>query len=117
MPRVTSKATKQQRHDPLHTQITEDDTYRKFGRVSQSSSSSSKSRRKGQGDGDDLDGEENGNEAVGKGEDARMSRKILELAREQQEEIRGELGSGLGLGLGMDDDDDDDGSDEPIGES
>ncbi|WWC62668.1 uncharacterized protein I303_105265 [Kwoniella dejecticola CBS 10117] len=76
MPRV-GKPSKP-RHDPLHVQIDADESLRKFGRPSKPS------KKKAQDD-DDFDDEP-------KAEDARMSRKILDLAREQQEEVSRELG-------------------------
>ncbi|WWC96175.1 hypothetical protein V866_003042 [Kwoniella sp. B9012] len=78
MPRVV-KPTKQ-RHDPLHVQIDADESLRKFGRPSKPSKKKSR-------EDEELDDEP-------KAEDARMSRKILDLAREQQEEVNRELGQG-----------------------
>ncbi|WOO76754.1 Bystin [Vanrija pseudolonga] len=78
MPRAP-KPTKA-RHDPLHVAIEADESVRRFGRVT------APGKRKGRVDEDA--------EAEGQVEDARMSRKILDLAREQQDEIADELGEG-----------------------
>ncbi|KAK1925808.1 Bystin-domain-containing protein [Papiliotrema laurentii] len=78
MPRPQAKPTKQ-RHDPLHVELEQDDSLRRFGRVK------NHSKRRAQVDEDDENPQ-------GAGEDARMSKKILDLARDQQEEIARELG-------------------------
>ncbi|RSH91038.1 snoRNA-binding rRNA-processing protein [Saitozyma podzolica] len=77
MPRAAKPS--KQRHDPLHVELEEDDALRRFGRVSKPGK-----RRADQGDLEEGDED--------RGEDARMSRKILDLARDQQEEIARELG-------------------------
>ncbi|KAK4684095.1 essential nuclear protein 1, partial [Tremellales sp. Uapishka_1] len=74
MPRVVRP--QKPRHDPLHVELQADESVNKYGRVTKPG------KRRAKDEGDD-DGE-------GRGEDARMSRKILELARDQQEEIAGE---------------------------
>ncbi|WWC88467.1 uncharacterized protein L201_003378 [Kwoniella dendrophila CBS 6074] len=76
MPRVVKPS--KSRHDPLHVQIDADESLRKFGRPSKPSKKSAM-------DDDEFDDEP-------KAENARMSRKILDLAREQQEEVNRELG-------------------------
>ncbi|WVN85126.1 uncharacterized protein L203_100268 [Cryptococcus depauperatus CBS 7841] len=76
MPRATK--TSKSRHGPLHVELDADEQLRKFGRVSKPGKRKSKK------------GEEEENEP--KAEGARMSKKILELARDQQEEIARELG-------------------------
>ncbi|KAG1753159.1 Bystin-domain-containing protein [Suillus lakei] len=73
MPRV-QKSVKQ-RHDPLHAQIDVDEAQAKYGRVSQPGKRTK--RQKSSGD-------EESTEAV---LDPKMSRRIFELARDQQEEI------------------------------
>ncbi|CAD6578164.1 MAG: snoRNA-binding rRNA-processing protein [Tremellales sp. Tagirdzhanova-0007] len=78
MPRAT-KAIRS-RHDPLHVEIELDETFRRFGRLSHPG------RRKGRTS--DIADEENGDE------DARMSKKILDLARDQQDEVAREDGDG-----------------------
>ncbi|WRT67870.1 uncharacterized protein IL334_004844 [Kwoniella shivajii] len=78
MPRVVKP--QKARHDPLHVQIDADESLRKFGRPSKPSKG-----KKGRGDEDEYEDEP-------KAEDARMSKKILDLAREQQEEVNRELG-------------------------
>ncbi|WWC70841.1 uncharacterized protein I206_104793 [Kwoniella pini CBS 10737] len=75
MPRMVKPS--KPRHDPLHVQIDADESLRKFGRPSKPS------KKKSQNEDDDDEP---------KAEDARMSRKILDLAREQQEEVNRELG-------------------------
>ncbi|CAE7226370.1 unnamed protein product [Rhizoctonia solani] len=70
MPRATTPKGKS-RHDPLHVQIGEDETYAKFGRVS-----TSKRGKKRKSD-------EEPETAL----DARESRKIFDLAKDQQEEL------------------------------
>ncbi|KAH7343520.1 Bystin-domain-containing protein [Rhizoctonia solani] len=72
MPRATTPKGKS-RHDPLHVQIGEDETYAKFGRVS--TSKKGKKRR--------SENEEELETAL----DTRMSRKIFDLAKDQQEEL------------------------------
>lgn len=73
MPRATTSSKGKARHDPLHVQIGEDETYAKFGRVS--TSKREKKRR-----------EENENE-LDVVLDAKTSRKIFDLAKDQQEEL------------------------------
>ncbi|KAG8752796.1 snoRNA-binding rRNA-processing protein [Ceratobasidium sp. 423] len=71
MPRATTPKGKS-RHDPLHVQIGEDETYAKFGRVS---SNKRGKKRKSE------------NEELEMALDARTSRKIFDLAKDQQEEL------------------------------
>jgi len=92
MPRVTKP--QKPRHDPLHVELAQDDSLKKFGRVTVPGK-----RRKGDFQSNGVDAEE---KEDGAGENARMSRKILDLAREQQDEVALEMGQGMG----MDDDDD-----------
>ncbi|BEJ17329.1 hypothetical protein CspHIS471_0607300 [Cutaneotrichosporon sp. HIS471] len=66
------------RHDPLHVQIDADASLRRFGRVS-----APEKRKKRQDAGSDDEQ---------RPEDARMSRKILDLAREQADEVGREMG-------------------------
>lgn len=73
MPRV-QKSVKQ-RHDPLHAQLDVDEAQAKYGRVSQPGKRAK--RQKSSGD-------EESSEVV---LDPKMSRRIFELARDQQEEI------------------------------
>ncbi|KAG2345112.1 Bystin-domain-containing protein [Suillus weaverae] len=73
MPRV-QKSVKQ-RHDPLHTQLDVDEVQAKYGRISQPGKRTK--RQKSSGD-------EESTEVV---LDPKMSRRIFELARDQQEEI------------------------------
>ncbi|CEL59812.1 putative protein C13G1,09 OS=Schizosaccharomyces pombe (strain 972 / ATCC 24843) GN=SPBC13G1.09 PE=1 SV=1 [Rhizoctonia solani AG-1 IB] len=72
MPRATTPKDKS-RHDPLHVQIGEDETYAKFGRVN--TGKRGKKRKS-----------EN-HEEVETALDARTSRKIFDLAKDQQEEL------------------------------
>ncbi|OAX40123.1 Bystin-domain-containing protein [Rhizopogon vinicolor AM-OR11-026] len=72
MPRVQKSV--QQRHDPLYAQLDVDETHAKYGRVSKPGK-----RTKRQASGD-----EESTEVV---LDPKMSRKIFELARDQQEEV------------------------------
>lgn len=69
--------SKQARHDPLHVELAADESLRQFGRAKQ---------RKSKVEQEEVEDEPR------TGEDARMSRKILELAREQQDEVANELG-------------------------
>ncbi|WVF68914.1 hypothetical protein IAT40_003688 [Kwoniella sp. CBS 6097] len=75
MPRA-ARPTKP-RHDPLHVQLDADESLRKFGRPSKPSK-----KRNSQEEEEDQP----------RAEDARMSKKILDLAREQQEEVNREMG-------------------------
>lgn len=88
-----------QRHDPLHQQLREDELTNKFGRVS------TPGRRKGKGkDSDDeleqaaprgmvTGGRAGGGDSKAKGfVDPKLSRTILELARQQQDELEREEG-------------------------
>ncbi|KAH9843704.1 cell adhesion protein byn-1 [Rhodofomes roseus] len=76
MPRAT-KPTGKSRHDPLHVQIGEDEVYAKYGRVSHPGK---RSKAKGR---TDEDGEDSGEVIL----DPKTSKKIFELARDQQEEV------------------------------
>ncbi|THG99564.1 hypothetical protein EW026_g2814 [Hermanssonia centrifuga] len=73
MPRV-QKPSGKTRHDPLHIQLGEDEQNAKFGKITRPGK-----RRKSQG----VDAEENGEVIL----DPKTSRKIFELARDQQEEL------------------------------
>lgn len=82
MPKATSSnRNNKPRHTPLHVEINKDSDMQKFGRVA---SAKGKSRAK-QGDDEEGAAEEAG--VVG----GRMSKKILDLARDQQEEVMGEM--------------------------
>ncbi|CAE6491997.1 unnamed protein product [Rhizoctonia solani] len=72
MPRATTPKGKS-RHDPLHVQIGEDETYAKFGRVSAGKQGK---KRKSENE-----------EELEKALDTRTSRKIFDLAKDQQEEL------------------------------
>ncbi|KAI0092557.1 cell adhesion protein byn-1 [Irpex rosettiformis] len=74
MPRA-AKPTGKTRHDPLHVQLGEDEAEAKYGRISRPGK-----RRKSRGD-DETD------ETGGVILDPKTSRKIFELARDQQEEL------------------------------
>ncbi|KAF9821035.1 hypothetical protein IEO21_01012 [Rhodonia placenta] len=75
MPRAAKPPTKS-RHDPLHVQLGEDEVHAKYGRISQPGK-----RRKSKGKADD---EEAGGDVI---LDPKTSRRIFELARDQQEEL------------------------------
>jgi hypothetical protein len=98
MPKATS-ATKNHkpRHTPLHVDISKDSDMQKFGRVASTNGKKGKDRAS-RGD-VEADGEDKEGGVVG----GRMSRKILDLARDQQEEVMGEM---------EDDDDDEDEEDD-----
>ncbi|KDN51268.1 hypothetical protein RSAG8_00897, partial [Rhizoctonia solani AG-8 WAC10335] len=72
MPRATTPKGKS-RHDPHHVQIGEDETYAKFGRVSAGKQGK---KRKSENE-----------EELEKALDTRTSRKIFDLAKDQQEEL------------------------------
>ncbi|KAJ3526633.1 hypothetical protein NM688_g8236 [Phlebia brevispora] len=74
MPKA-QKASGKTRHDPLHVQLGEDEVYAKYGKVTRPGK-----RRKSQAKDED---EENGEVIL----DPKTSRKIFELARDQQEEL------------------------------
>ncbi|TFK56029.1 Bystin-domain-containing protein [Heliocybe sulcata] len=74
MPRA-SRATDKNRHDPLHVQLKEDELHEKYGFLSQPGR-----RKKGRKGVDEEDGEEV--------LDSKTSKRIFELARDQQEELR-----------------------------
>ena len=94
MPRISSKPSKP-RHDPLHVELQEADTYQKFGRVSKPGKRQSRRQDENE-EGGAVRLPYGANSADSyQGEDARMSKKILDLAREQQEEIEGELDQDL----------------------
>ncbi|CCM04037.1 uncharacterized protein FIBRA_06195 [Fibroporia radiculosa] len=85
MPRA-SKTGSKQRHDPLHVQLNEDEINAKYGRISRPGK---RSKSKGR-----VEDDEEGGEII---LDPKTSRRIFELARDQQEE----------LGAWEDDDDED----------
>jgi essential nuclear protein 1 len=93
MPKATS-ATKNHkpRHTPLHVDISKDSDMQKFGRVASTNSKKGKDRASR------VDAEAEGEDKESGVVGGRMSRKILDLARDQQEEVMGE----------MEDDDDED---------
>ncbi|PPR02441.1 hypothetical protein CVT24_001990 [Panaeolus cyanescens] len=76
MPRA-SKPSGKSRHDPLLVQLDEDEVQAKYGKISEPGRRK-KSRRGGSGDNDD------GGEVI---LDPKTSRKIFELARDQQNEL------------------------------
>ncbi|KAH8105490.1 cell adhesion protein byn-1 [Cristinia sonorae] len=76
MPRA-NKPTGKSRHDPLHVQLGEDEIHAKYGKISKPDR-----RRKSKGPSDEAD--EAGGDAI---LDPKTSRKIFELARDQQEEL------------------------------
>ncbi len=82
MPRANTSSSKP-RHTPLHVSLDQDAQLAKFGRVSRGKKSRGP---KGDGSTDDAQVEERTTES------SRMSRKILDLARDQQTEISKELG-------------------------
>jgi len=73
MPRATKQPGKA-RHDPLHVQLGEDELHAKYGRIS----------RPGKRSKAKEDDEEEGGEVI---LDPKTSRRIFELARDQQEEL------------------------------
>ncbi|KZT74509.1 cell adhesion protein byn-1 [Daedalea quercina L-15889] len=75
MPR-TAKPAGKSRHDPLHVQLGEDEVYAKYGRLSHPGK---RKKSKGKEEGD----EDNGEVIL----DPKTSRKIFELAKDQQEEL------------------------------
>ncbi|EJF63053.1 cell adhesion protein byn-1 [Dichomitus squalens LYAD-421 SS1] len=75
MPKAPKQNTKA-KHDPLHVQIGEDEVHAKYGRISQPGR-----RRKSKAQDDDDD--ETGEVIL----DPKTSRRIFELARDQQEEL------------------------------
>ncbi|KAI9063423.1 cell adhesion protein byn-1 [Trametes sanguinea] len=75
MPKAPKAASSKVKHDPLHVQLGEDEVYAKYGRVSQPGR-----RRKSKAKDDD---EESGEAIL----DPKTSRRIFELARDQQEEL------------------------------
>lgn len=83
MPKATSanKANKP-RHTPLHVEIAKDSDMQKFGRVAAGGRRKDKQRQ---------DEEDEQDAKQGSVVEGRMSRKILDLARDQQEELMGEL--------------------------
>jgi hypothetical protein len=96
MPKANSAAAKGKapRHTPLHVEISKDSDMQKFGRVASTGDKKKKGKKRAgaEDDEDDAEGSKEGGVVGG-----RMSRKILDLARDQQEEVMGE----------MDDDDED----------
>ncbi|GHJ84983.1 hypothetical protein NliqN6_1385 [Naganishia liquefaciens] len=102
MPKATSLAgVKKARHTPLHVELNEDAQISKFGRISSKAVKKQQQRdRKVDGAREGLEGGLRGGRASGGAADdgmgeervetARMSRKILDLARRQQEEMAAE---------------------------
>jgi essential nuclear protein 1 len=95
MPKANPSNTKP-RHTPLHVALDQDAQLAKFGRVSRGKKARGGS--KGDGTGDDVEAGERTTES------SRMSRKILDLARDQQSEISREIG---GAAAASDEDEDD----------
>jgi essential nuclear protein 1 len=86
MPRATAKATGKTRHDPLLVQLHEDDVEAKYGRVSKPGKRQKGRTSSGKGheqDENDPNGEADGTTIL----DPKTSRKIFELARDQQVEL------------------------------
>jgi essential nuclear protein 1 len=91
MPRVSSSSKGKTRHDPLHVQLGDDETYSKFGRIS---STSKREKKRPDEDENELDvgllwhclafDELMVFQVV---LDAKTSRKIFDLAKDQQEEL------------------------------
>jgi essential nuclear protein 1 len=81
MPRTSTKATGKSRHDPLLVQLREDDEANKYGRVSKPGRRA-KGHVKGASAEEDAPAEE-GTAIL----DSKTSRKIFELARDQQVEL------------------------------
>ncbi|TCD70471.1 snoRNA-binding rRNA-processing protein [Steccherinum ochraceum] len=77
MPRAT-KPTGKTRHDPLHVQLGEDEQHAKYGKISKP-----ERRRKSKGTSEDNDDEPGGDVIL----DPKTSKRIFELARDQQEEL------------------------------
>jgi essential nuclear protein 1 len=110
MPKASSLAgVKKARHTPLHVDLNEDAELSKFGRISSKAVKKQQQRDKranAEGGREGLEGGLRGGRAaaaggdneVGQGrvETARMSRKILDLARKQQDEIEAEMDGGDG---------------------
>lgn len=106
MPKASSLAgVKKARHTPLHVELNEDAELSKFGRISSKAVKKQQQRDKkanAEGGRDGLEGGLRGGRAAAAGGDreagegrvetARMSRKILDLARKQQDEIEAEMG-------------------------
>ncbi|KAI5453004.1 snoRNA-binding rRNA-processing protein [Naganishia albida] len=106
MPKASSLAgVKKARHTPLHVELNEDAELSKFGRISSKAVKKQQQRDKkanAEGRRDGLEGglragraaAADGDREAGEGrvETARMSRKILDLARKQQDEIEAEMG-------------------------
>jgi essential nuclear protein 1 len=104
MPKASSLAgVKKARHTPLHVDLNEDAQLSKFGRISSKAVKKQQQReKKGSADTgrDGLDGGlragrsaavgVDGDDGAGRVETARMSRKILDLARKQQDEMEAE---------------------------
>ncbi|KAJ9110317.1 hypothetical protein QFC19_001720 [Naganishia cerealis] len=104
MPKASSLAgVKKARHTPLHVDLNEDAQLSKFGRISSKAVKKQQQREKKAGaevGRDGLDGglragkaatlSVDGDTASARVETARMSRKILDLARKQQDEIAAE---------------------------
>ncbi|QRV72652.1 Bystin [Ceratobasidium sp. AG-Ba] len=74
MPRVSSSSKGKARHDPLHVQLGEDEAYSKFGRIS---NAGKRGKKRQEEDENELD-------VV---LDAKASRAIFDLAKDQQEEL------------------------------
>ncbi|KAG8745783.1 snoRNA-binding rRNA-processing protein [Ceratobasidium sp. 414] len=74
MPRVSSSSNGKARHDPLHVQLGEDEAYSKFGRTTNTSKRGKKRQ----------DDDENELDVV---LDAKTSRAIFDLAKDQQAEL------------------------------
>ena len=95
MPKATSATKgKKPRHTPLHVEISKDSDMQKFGRVAAPASEKGK-KRAGHSSAaavvdDDVEEDKDGGVVGG-----RMSRKILDLARDQQEEVMGEMEDGV----------------------
>jgi essential nuclear protein 1 len=90
MPRASATSKVKSRHDPLHVQIGEDEAYSKFGRVS----TSKRGKKRGDENENELDVIKFANSVLiclyvflQMVLDVKTSRKIFDLAKDQQEEL------------------------------
>lgn len=93
MPKAPASSSKP-RHTPLHVALDEDRQLEKFGRVKTSKTGrGGNGKGKGKSRSGENDDEDVGDQE-GRVENSRMSKKILDLARDQQDEVAKELGKG-----------------------
>ncbi|KAG9017331.1 snoRNA-binding rRNA-processing protein [Tulasnella sp. JGI-2019a] len=110
MPVTPRRHGKKPRHNPLHLEILKDETVEKYGQVSQPGR---RKKKKGKGKGKDEDSEDEADRMF----DAKTSKKILDLAKLQQEVIEREGDSDSDNSEGSvdsDSDDSEDGEDEDM---